>query len=148
MTTALETMREFIQSYPNADILDSLHIDYTDHVPNMGGLFPAGLVETARRRFILGDVEIDQQYNFALYTVLEKSPGEDTGATLNAEWLMGFQEWVQEQSALGLAPTFGDVPRKESMVAGNGTVYSADEEGWAVYAIQISASFTKVYGRR
>lgn len=147
MTTALEKMREFIQSYPGADILDALNVDYTDHVPNMGGLFPSGLVENARRRFILGDVEVDQQYNFALYTVLEKAPGEDDGATVNAEWLMDFQEWVQEQSALGMAPTFGDDPRRESMVAGNGSVYSADEEGWAVYAIQISVSFTKHYER-
>jgi len=148
MTTALEKMREFVKSYPDADVLADLTIDYTDHVPNCGGLFPSGLVEVARRQFILGGVEIDQQYNFALYTVLEKSAGEDSGATLNAEWLMGFQEWVQEQSALGLAPQFGDEPRKERVWAGNGAVYSADEEGYAVYAVQISASFTRKYERR
>ncbi len=147
MTTALEKMRGFVQSYPDADILGALQIDYTDHVPNCGGLFPSGLVEVARRRYVLGDADVDQQYNFALYTVLEKAPGEDAGATYNAEWLMGFQEWVQEQSVLGLAPTFGDFPRSERVWAGNGAVYSADEEGVAVYAIQISASFTKHYER-
>lgn len=145
MTTALEKMRGFVQSYPDADILGALQVDYTDHVPNCGGLFPSGLVEIARRRDITGAVTVDNQYNFALYTVLEKAPGEDAAATLNAEWQMGFQEWVQEQSVLGLAPTFGDDPRSERITAQNGSVYSADDEGVAVYAIQISVRFTKEF---
>jgi hypothetical protein len=60
---------------------------------------------------------------------------------------MAFQEWVQEQSVLGLAPTFGDDPRMERITAQNGAIYSADAEGAAVYAIQISVSFTRRYER-
>ena len=143
--TALEKMRAFVASYPDADILDALAIDYTDNVPNNGGLFPNGLVEIRRQRDILGNVEVENQYNFALYAVFEKAANEDIGATMNAEWLMSFQRWVQEQSVAGLAPTFGDYPRNESISAQNGVLYSADEEGTAVYAIQISATFTKHY---
>ena len=147
MTEALDIMREFIGSYPDADVLGGLAIDYTSNVPNSAGLFPSGLVEVARRRDILGNVHSDRQANFALYAVLEKSPDDDEGATYNAEWLIGFQEWVLEQSARGLAPTFGDVPENESMVAQNGQIYESDAEGWAMYAIQISASFTKRFER-
>ncbi len=143
--TALEKMRAFIESFPDADILGALTIDYTDSVPNSGGLFPSGLVEVSRHRDILGNVTVTNQYNFALYTMLEKSPDEDVGASINAEWQLAFQEWVQEQSARGLAPTFGDDPREERMTAQNGTIYSAEGEGTALYVIQLSATFTKNY---
>ena len=143
--SALERMRAFVASFPYADVLGELAIDYADRVPNCGGLFPSGLVEVRRRTDLLGNVTCEDQYNFALYTVLTKAPGEDAGATWNAEWVMSFQEWVQERSALGLAPTFGDEPRTERMTANNGQIYESDAEGWAVYAIQISATFTKRY---
>ncbi len=143
MSTALETMRSFVASYPDADVLAGLAIDYADRVPDCASLFPSGLVEVRRSTDLLGNVTTENQYNFALYTVLGKAPGDDETATHNAEWQMGFQEWVQEQSARGLAPTFGDEPRRERIVAQNGAIYSADAEGTAVYAIQITASFTR-----
>jgi hypothetical protein len=137
--TALEKMRAFVASYPDHDILARLDVDYTDKVPNAAGLFPSGLVEVSRTRDILGDVTVENQLNFALYTTLEKF--ED--GTDNAEWQLAFQQWVQEQSALGLAPAFGDEPRTERIQAQNGQLYSADEEGTALYAIQISVNYTK-----
>ena len=141
----LERMRQFIAAYPHAEALQPLSIDYADRVPGGAGLFPGGLVEVRRTTDLLGSVTVESQYNFALYTVMTKAPGEDDGATLNAEWQMAFQEWVQEQSARHLAPTFGDEPRTERMTAQNGTIFSADEEGVAVCVIQISASFKRFY---
>lgn len=146
--SALEKMRAFIFSYPYPEPLDNLLIDYTDNVPNSGGLFPDGLVEISRRKDLLGNTTVTNQYNFALYTVLEKSPDEDYGATLNAEWQMAFQEWVQEQSVNGNAPVFGDEPRTESITAQNGTIYSAEGEGYAIYAIQLSVTFTRNFERK
>ena len=143
--TPLEKMRSFVESYPSADILGTLTIDYTDNVPSSGGLFPSGLVEVRRTRDLLGNTYVTNQYNFALYAVFEKSANEDAGATFNAEWLMDFQQWVQGMSITGQAPTFGDVPRSERIVAENGTIYSAEEEGTAMYVIQISATFEKQF---
>jgi hypothetical protein len=54
---------------------------------------------------------------------------------------------VQEQSVLHLAPAFGDVPHTERVEAKNGEIYSADQEGVAIYAIQISVTYTKTYRR-
>jgi hypothetical protein len=139
--TDLEKMRGFVQSYPDYDILSRLDIDYTDKVPNSGGLFPSGMVEVSRRRDILGGVTVTNQLNFALYTTLEKyEDGSD-----NAEWQLGFQQWVQAQSALGLAPAFGDEPRAETIAAQNGQLYSADDEGTALYVIQINVTYVKNY---
>lgn len=141
--TALEKMRAFVEAYPDFDILGELAIDYTDQVPNNGGLFPGGLVEISRRHDVLGNVTVTNQYNFALYAVLAKSPDEDDGATYNAEWLMDFQQWVQRMSVTRQAPVFGDEPRMEQITAQNGSIYSAEEEGTAIYVIQISATFEK-----
>lgn len=145
--TALETMRAFVASYPDADILSTLAIDYTDQVPDMGGIFPQGLVEVARQADILGNVTVTNQLNFALYTVLTKAPEDDAGATYNAEWVLDFQQWVQAQSITHQAPTFGDVPHMEQIAAQNGEIYSADAEGVAIYAIQVSVIYQKKYRR-
>ena len=146
MQTALQKMRDFVASYPDFDILGSFQIDYTDQVPDNGGLFPTGLVEISRSTDITGyTYEVTNQINFALYTVLAKTPGDDTGATFNAEWQMGFQQWVQEQSVKGLAPVFGDKPHRESIIAQNGQLFSAENEGTALYMIQLSVQFIKEF---
>ena len=140
--TPLELMRDFVQTF-DTRALDWLTIDYADKVPDCAGIFPSGLVEVSRSRDLLGNVTVNNQYNFALYTTLEK--WQD--ATDNAEWVQSFQQWVQEQSLMGSAPTFGDEPRSERIVAQNGEMYSADDEGTALYVIQISAQFTRRYAR-
>ena len=140
-------MREFVGSYPDADVLSALDIDYTDAIPNTAGLFPSGLQEIRRRMDITGAGAVENQYNFALYARFPKPTEEDAQATMNASWVMDFQEWVQEQSMRGLAPTFGDYPRNERIVAGNGELYSASDEGTALYVIRISVSFTKTFER-
>lgn len=143
--TALEKIRDFVKSYPGSDIFRQFHIDYTDQIPFNGGVFPSGLVEISRKRDILGYITVTNQYNFGLYYVFEKSPGDDVGAEVNANWVMDFQEWVQERSALGTAPTFGDEPRSETITAQNGVLYDADKEGTAMYMVQLTVQFIKKY---
>lgn len=143
--TALEKMREWLKTYPGYDILHDFQVDYTDQIPANGGIFPNGLVEVERRRDIVGNVTVTNQYNFGLYYVFEKSPGDDTGATVNAGWVMDFQEWVQAQSAMGLAPAFGDEPSMEQISAQNGVMYDTDDEGTATYMVQLSVTFIKKF---
>lgn len=143
--TALEKLKTWLAAYPGFDLLSTFQVDYTDQIPGSGGVFPAGLVEVERRQDIVGHITVANQYNFGLYYVLEKAPGDDVGASLNAGWIMDFQEWVQQQSALGLAPIFGDAPGKERITAQNGVLYEADEEGTATYMVQLSVLFQKNY---
>ncbi len=142
--TALERIKEWIGTFPGFDILSAFQVDYTSQAPNNGGLFPAGLVEVDRREDILGNVEVINQYNFGIYYVLTKSVGDDEGSQANADWLMEFQEWVQEQSTLKMAPTFGDEPGREQITAQNGILYEADD-GTATYMVQLSVTFIKRY---
>ena len=143
--TTLEAVREWIASFPDYDILSTFCFDYTDHIPANGGIFPAGLVEISRRKDIFGNVTVENQLNFGIYTVFEKSPADDEGARINAEWVMRFQEWVQEQSACGFAPAFGDRPAQESIKAENGVLYEAQDEGVATYMVQLSIHYIKIY---
>ncbi len=143
--TDLERIRSWVSTYPGTDRLRDLKVDYYEAVPDNGSIAPAGLVEISRTEYILGNVTVENQYNFGLYYTLAKAPGDDAGATENADWLMGLQRWVQEQSLRHLAPTFGDAPRKETIKAQNGELLAADEEGTAVYMVQLSANFTKYY---
>lgn len=143
--SALSKIRDFVGKFPGADILSQFRVDYTDQIPANGGIFPSGLLEVSRTKDIFGTVIVENQYNFGIYYVFVKDAGDDIGATENADWIMDFQEWVQEQSITGNAPVFGDVPNREKIVAQNGVMYGADEEGTAVYMVQLSVNFIKRY---
>lgn len=143
--TALEKITAFVQSYPGADILRDFQIDYTDQIPNNGGVFPSGLVEVSRKTDLMGNVTVTNQYNFGLYYVFLKAPGDGAGAAVNADWIMDFQEWVQERSARGEAPVFGDRPGEERVTAQNGVMYAAESEGTATYMVQLSVQFVKYF---
>lgn len=88
--TALEKIREFVRSYPGADIFREFQVDYTDQVPFNGGIFPSGLVEVDRSNDILGNATVINQYNFGLYYVFEKIPGDDVGAARKCRLGDGF----------------------------------------------------------
>lgn len=143
--TALEKMKQWIAAYPGFDILDSFQVDYVDRaMPGNAGIAPSGLVEVERRADIVGNITATNQYNFGVYCVFEKADGDDVGAAINADWVMDFQEWVQAQSAMGLAPVFGDVPGDEHITAQNGVLDETDE-GAGTYMVQLSVTFTKKY---
>lgn len=143
--TALEKITNFIKSYPGADILRTFQVDYTDQIPSNGGIFPSGLAEVSRKTDLFGNTTVTNQYNFGLYYVFEKAPGDGEGAAVNAGWLMDFQAWVQAQSIAGRAPVFGDVPRQERITAQNGVLYDQEAEGLATYMVQLSVTFIKKF---
>ena len=141
----LEKIRKWVATYPGADRMRDMKVDYFSQNPDNGSIDPSGVVEVSRTEDIVGNITVENQYNFALYFVFLKDPGDDQGATDNATWLMDFQRWVQEQSIRKLVPTFGDVPEEETIKAQNGALYAADEEGSAIYTVQISINFIKHY---
>lgn len=145
--TALEKIRNWIQTFPDFDRLTDFQIDYTEQTPENGGIFPSGLVEIERRKDIMGNLSVTNQYNFDLYFVFTKAAGDDAGAAVNADWVAAFQEWVQTQSVTGLAPAFGDVPNAEKIIAQNGSLYAVDGEGTATYTVQLSIQFIKNFMR-
>ena len=145
MNTPLEKIKTWLATYPRYNILDKFQVDYTDQIPANGGVFPSGLEEITRVTDIFGNVIVENQYNFGLYYVFAKAPNDDAGATINADWIMEFQVWAQAQSVTGAAPVFGDIPRNERILAQNGVLYDATDEGLATYMVQLSVRFKKKY---
>jgi hypothetical protein len=141
----LDTIREWLNKYTGFARLQDLRVDYYSQQPDNGSIDPSGVQIISITEDILGNKTVDMQYNFGVYFVLAKDPGDEETAGDNAAWVMDFQRWVNEQSILHLAPTFGDVPKTESIKAQNGAVTAADNEGVAIYMVQLSVSFTKIY---
>ncbi|MEG2020962.1 MAG: hypothetical protein RR087_04250 [Oscillospiraceae bacterium] len=144
--TDLEKIRKWLATYPKFDILGKLQVDYVDKVATISSLAPNGLEEIEGKEDILGNTTITNQYNFALYAVFEKPPDDDTRATYNADWVMDFQKWVQEQSAKKLVPLFGNTEEKETAKAQNGMLIEQEDEGIAVYIVQLSITYKTFYG--
>lgn len=139
--TDLEKLKTWLETYEGFP--EGYSIDFTSNIPSNAGIFPSGMIELSRSRDILGNVTVRNQYNFGIYWVFTKSPYDDEGSAFNAEFVMDFQKWVQMQSARGLAPSFGDIPRKETIQASNGSLYAADEEGTGTYMVQLAITFYK-----
>ena len=143
--SALAKIRDWLKTFPGNTSIESLKVDYVSVQPGSGSIAPSGLVEISRKVDILGNIVVENQYNFGLYYVFPKSTDDDEGSTQNADWLMDLQEWVQEQSVAGAVPRFGDEPTTEQIQAQNGSIWGADEEGTAIYMVQLSVNFTKIY---
>ena len=136
--TDLEKMQQWLQTYPGWQ--DSLQVDCAEPAPGNAGLFCEGLEERARQADVLGNLQIACRYRFTLYRRVSR----DNGAA-DARWLLDFQNWVQSQSALMLAPHFGDVPHLERMQAQKGALRDCGQTG--LYAVTLTADFTKAYER-
>lgn len=143
--SAIEKIRNWLMTYPEIHKAEAINVDYYSEKPDGSSLAPAGLVEISRTEDILGNIRVENQYNFTLYFVFPKSPGDDEGATENADWLLAFQEWVQEQSVLRKIPAFGDDPKSETASAQNGTNEYADLDGTGIYTVHLSINFKKLY---
>lgn len=96
--SALEKLQAWLSAYP-----------HWNGYPARICILPKGLEEISRREDVLGNALVSCRYYVNLFWEME-STGEDTE---NARRLLEFQNWVQEQSVLGLAPNFGDVASEE-----------------------------------
>lgn len=133
----LEKLRTWLSTYPHWE--DTLQVDYTQGRPGVTGLLPKGCEEISRLEDVLGNLQIGCRYHF---TLLWQMTGQgDEGE--NARRLLDFQNWVREQSVLGLAPRFGDVPARERIRAEKGGYTSGAQI--VTYTVTLIADFMKVY---
>ena len=135
--TALEKLVQWLKTFPLWED-EKLHIDYLDALPGNSGLYSGGLEEISRREDVLGNVTVKNRLHFVLYR-LTLSTEE------NSRWLLMLQNWVQSQSAAGLAPVFGDTPETEHIRAERGKLQSVPQTGTQKFAVTITAEFEKHY---
>ncbi len=46
--TDLQRLIEWLSTYPGYNILEDFSVDWTDNIPNNGGIFPSGLSEVGK----------------------------------------------------------------------------------------------------
>ncbi len=133
----LEKMQSWLQTYPDWE--DNLQVDFLEAAPGNAGLFPEGLEIRSRQVDVLGNQQVSCRYRFTLY---RQMPGQEDSAA-DALWLLDFQGWVQQQSAAGLAPRFGDLPEQEHLQAQKGSLQQSGQT--KVYAVTLVADFVRYY---
>lgn len=147
--TDLEKMRRWIRTFVGSEgsgVPDNFQVDFTNEIAQNAGLFPTGTMEVSRARTIGGSVTVTNQYNFGLYTVLNKPDDHDEISTRNAQWIMEFQQWVQDQSITRQAPTFGNIQEwAETIKAQNGAFFGDKDKDIGMYMVTITAQFKKCY---
>ncbi len=137
---ALETMKNWLMTFPLWNS-EELYIDYNDGIPEHCGLYCRGMEEISRKEDILGGGESVNRLYFELHRMCDHGP--ENGE--NARWLLQLQGWIGQQSMLGLAPVFGDVPNRERILAEKGRLADAKQTGTARYTVSITAEFTKLF---
>ena len=135
----LEKVRQWLVTYPEWEEGNLLYIDFTDAVPGNTGLYPTGVEVVSRTEDVLGQVTLRCRYHFSLYRV-----GCTAEEGADARWLLGFQDWVMQQSAAGLAPRFGDEPGRETIRAERGKL-KEKQPGTSVYAVELTVEFARKF---
>ncbi len=143
MSTHIEKMRDFILTCPFIkDFMNGILIDW--HSQDKFGLMPVGQSTISREEDIMGNITVHKQYNFSLYA--QNFTVEDVIRIETIGFLDRFSEWIEEESAKGNAPVFGDNPDTEEITAQNGMLYELYENGkFGRYQLQISVIFDKCY---
>lgn len=135
----LEMLKSWLLTFPQWDAGQLLFIDRAEDLPGVAGLFPAGVEEVSRRKTVTGSVRLRNRCRFILYRVCGEGDSQ-----LQAQWLSRFQAWVQQQSALGLAPAFGDDPQAVRILAEKGSLKSVGA-ATVKYAVVMSIDYVKIY---
>ena len=128
LATVLEELRAWLSTYFNRD---RYPVDIV--------LIPKALEENSRQVDLLGN----SRTGYRCYVNLRwELPGQGDQIE-NVLKLLAFQNWVQEQSALGVAPRLGDIPALERISTEKGGFTPSQQV--VNYTVTLVAEFAKVY---
>lgn len=137
----LEMLRRWLVTFPKWEAGGLLFTDYTDGQPGSSGLYSQGMEEVSRVTDVIGAVTAHCRWVFTLQRMTQLQQDNEA----DASWLMEFQQWVQQQSAAGLAPVFGDEPARERICARKGRLQNANEAGTVRYSVELIVDYMKHY---
>ena len=126
----LEQIKDWLVTFPQWGE-QVLHIDTTAAGPDNCGLFPLGQEILETKQDVLGNISQKLRNSFLLRRIASRQESA-------AVWLLGFQDWVRQQSLAGLAPRFGEHCR---IRAEKGRLISATQTGTATYEVKIVIEF-------
>lgn len=133
--TPLEQLRQWLVTFPQWNE-GELTVDHTEAQPCNSGLFVQGMEELERKQDITGNIRVRNRCSFSLHRVAGADMQE------NARWLLQLQQWIQQQSLLGIAPSVG---QDQIIRAEKGSLSRTDPGGAAEYKVNITVDFTQVH---
>lgn len=139
----IQTLLDWLKTYPEWTD-EHIFVDSTHAMPGNVGLYPMGMEQFSVKEDVLGNVTVRNRNRFRLYRVSAAQAEEWDGA----RWIERFQNWVQQQSLLGLAPRFGDDPRTERIIAHSGKLHSTDRVGTVRYTVELTVEYEKTAERK
>ncbi len=128
--TVLEKITAWLKTFPQWE--ENTGLDGMELTPGSIGLFPQGVEEIARREDVLGNVQVTSRFTLMVYRV---------AAGDGPAWTLALQQWVNQQSAAGLAPRLGDIPEKEQIRAEQGRLSAPNQTGTKSYAVKLTAQY-------
>lgn len=134
----LETMKDYIQQYPDLADLD-LHYDQTNSEPVNYSIQTAGLTKLSE------DVCGNQTWQYNALLQSREYTADDLSRLNASAFTEAFIWWVEEQNVSGNFPELADNFTPESISADNGMLLALDEDGdRGLYQIQIHLTFVKI----
>ena len=131
----MEKIMTWLQTFPGWGG-KVLRLDLLPEKPDSAGLYPKGMQVLECHEDLLGNMRC--RYALRLELLVSVCDG-------GSEWLWQLQQWVAQQSFLGLAPRLGDVERSESIRAEKACLKERTAAGTAIYSVTLTAEFEKLF---
>ena len=130
----------WLRGAPALGDLRALWVDDLPPFPFAAGLFPAGSTVTACRFNLLGERIERCRARWTLRLVL---PHGTHSAAENARRLETLCGWIAQAAADGTAPRFGNTEPEGETLAAAARLEKTGDEGTAVYAVELTAGYTR-----
>ncbi len=115
---------------------EALSVDNTETLPGNCGLFPLGVEITGEKQDVLGNRTVSCRQSF----LLRRRAVRGLSA---ASWMLQLQQWVQQQSQLGLCPQLGD--GATAFQAQQGKLDGAKQSCTDIYQVRLTATYHKYW---
>ncbi len=115
-------------------------VNHTHAAPGSIGIYPQSTQQMRIREDVLGNRVVTYRDTFLLYQVTAMDEKES-----EANRLMALKSWMREQSLIGLAPQFGDIPQEEQILVEKGKLSDVSPLGTGKFAVEIHIVYQKIF---
>ncbi|MCL2085047.1 MAG: hypothetical protein FWH06_07310 [Oscillospiraceae bacterium] len=133
----LERLIEWLKGCPGMPGV--ITADGSEPRADTASLRPKGVAALSRAEDVTGGVTETLRADFILELTFAKHGGD--AALRNAEWLIGFQDWVRAESEGGRAPRLGTLGATVFTALGGSASAAPPDRGLCAYTVRLSARY-------
>ena len=138
----IKALQDYLTTYDGIELkpINQVLTDRTGESPSSYALAPSG--DNRIVADILGNKTIENNYVF----FAKEAAADEVDRQDNYDFLENFREWLDDQNDAGNLPTLPGRYEAESLEVSNSMLFDIDEDGTALYQIQIKLTITKRKG--